>query len=292
MQLDNTRIAIRERDMLDICDLALHVIRTFARPLMLALAVGIVPLAVLDVWLLRNLSVLDEPNQTPPEFLWVYLVLTLWQAPFACSLATLFLGNVMFAPLADTGQIRREFLRALGQMLFYEVFVRGLLMLPAAMCGLPSFNPGLKFLGGLSLVMWFAPYISWPFLNEVILLERNPFRATRQQAMSSWKRSSALHGGSFGDLLARWMAAVIFGCVIIGMLWGFAWIALAFVTRMHDFARVALVVLFPLALWLTVAYFAVVRFLCYLDQRIRREGWELELQMRAEGDRLTRQVTA
>ena len=41
-----------------------------------------------------------------------------------------------------------------------------------------------------------------------------------------------------------------------------------------------------LALWLVVAYFSVVRFLSYLDIRIRREGWEVELVMRAENQRL------
>ncbi len=50
-------------------------------------------------------------------------------------------------------------------------------------------------------------------------------------------------------------------------------------------------IFYPLALWLTVSYFTVVRFLGYLDLRIRREGWEVELMMRAEQMRLTREMT-
>jgi hypothetical protein len=42
----------------------------------------------------------------------------------------------------------------------------------------------------------------------------------------------------------------------------------------------------PLAMWLTAAYFAVARYLSYLDLRIRHEGWEVELRMRAEAARL------
>ena len=42
----------------------------------------------------------------------------------------------------------------------------------------------------------------------------------------------------------------------------------------------------PIALWLVAGYFTIVRFLSYLDLRIRREGWELELSLRAEADRL------
>ena len=50
--------------------------------------------------------------------------------------------------------------------------------------------------------------------------------------------------------------------------------------------------LYPVAIWLVVAYFAVVRFLAYLDLRIRSEGWEVELLMRAELDRSTRMPQA
>jgi hypothetical protein len=38
----------------------------------------------------------------------------------------------------------------------------------------------------------------------------------------------------------------------------------------------------PLALWTVVALSIFVRFLCYLDARIRLEGWEVELAVRAE----------
>ncbi len=44
------------------------------------------------------------------------------------------------------------------------------------------------------------------------------------------------------------------------------------------------------AFWLVMAYFTVVRFLSYLDQRIRAEGWEVELLLRAERARLESQM--
>ncbi|HBO43156.1 MAG TPA: hypothetical protein DD670_04320, partial [Planctomycetaceae bacterium] len=46
------------------------------------------------------------------------------------------------------------------------------------------------------------------------------------------------------------------------------------------------------ALWLVVGFFTVVRFLGYLDLRIRREGWEVELVMRAESELLAGPETA
>ena len=50
--------------------------------------------------------------------------------------------------------------------------------------------------------------------------------------------------------------------------------------------------MYPATLWMVAAYFTVVRFLGYLDLRIRREGWEVELLMRAELDRWTRMPQA
>jgi hypothetical protein len=43
---------------------------------------------------------------------------------------------------------------------------------------------------------------------------------------------------------------------------------------------------FQLGLWLALIFFGVARFLTYIDQRIRMEGWEVELRLRAVGDAL------
>ncbi len=51
---------------------------------------------------------------------------------------------------------------------------------------------------------------------------------------------------------------------------------------------IARIIELQVAMWLVAVYFTAVRFLGYLDQRIRNEGWEVELFLRAERDRLTR----
>ena len=43
----------------------------------------------------------------------------------------------------------------------------------------------------------------------------------------------------------------------------------------------------PFAAWMVAIYFTVVRYLCYLDLRIRHEGWEVDLRLRAEAVRLS-----
>ena len=62
MQLDQNRIAIRERGYLEILDLALRVIRAYAGPLAAALAVGVVPAMLLNAWLV--LGVLELEPET------------------------------------------------------------------------------------------------------------------------------------------------------------------------------------------------------------------------------------
>ena len=44
------------------------------------------------------------------------------------------------------------------------------------------------------------------------------------------------------------------------------------------------------AMWLVAIYFTVARFLNYLNQRIHDEGWEVELFLKAERDRLERSL--
>jgi hypothetical protein len=44
---------------------------------------------------------------------------------------------------------------------------------------------------------------------------------------------------------------------------------------------------FQLGLWIAIAFFSVARFLIYIDQRIRAEGWELRLRLQAVGRELT-----
>ena len=45
------------------------------------------------------------------------------------------------------------------------------------------------------------------------------------------------------------------------------------------------------SLWVVVGYMTVVRFLNYLDVRIRQEGWEVELLIRAEAQKLSESLT-
>ena len=126
----------------------------------------------------------------------------------------------------------------------------------------------------------------WPYLSEVILLERNRFWSGRGKAMTTSRRTLVLHKGAGNDLFARWITTVAVGVMLLLSLW-YSMLVLrgALVADLSlDWWEASIYTFYyPLALWLVVGYFTVVRFLAYLDLRIRREGWEVELMMRTEG---------
>jgi hypothetical protein len=142
-----------------------------------------------------------------------------------------------------------------------------------------------------------------PYINEIILLEKNPLLAGKSAAITIGKRSSHLHGAYSGDLFVRSFAMTAIAMCLVGLAIYTAVLAQGFLISNWplrfsvedgiygvnlDWFR--LHVIYPGCLWLVVAFFAVVRFLSYLDLRIRHEGWEVELLMRAEAVRLGTQL--
>lgn len=306
MELDRTNIVIRQRGYVDILDLALRVIRAHAGPLLLALAAGVVPMMLLDTWLLADYSERTyQPGTLVPSVLWnlvltffvgvwdmsrylfFALVLVTWQMPLAAAPATVYLGEALFSTRPSWRKVLRSLRGSAPQLLFYQGLLRGLLV-PVVLLA-PTALSVLAFLGLLGY--WSYLFIGRPYLNEVILLERNPMRAAKPGAMTSRRRSAVLHSGQGGDLFARWLAAASIGFLLVLSLWLSIGVLrmlllseLAWTDGMFTFD-------FQLSLWIVVGFFAVVRFLSYVDLRIRREGWEVELAMRAEGARLTGQLT-
>jgi len=272
VQLDQNRIAIRERAFTDVLDLALRVGRVYLGPLVAIFACTVIPLMALNAWLLADLIALGELDFEAGfiSYAWMMLLLMLWEAPLVTAPITLYLGQALFAERPRSGRLVRDLFGSLPQMVWYQLGVRAV------------FLP-LPF-------TWFLPYAVWPYLSEVILLERNPWHG-RSGRQSTRARTMALHGGYVGDLFVRWIASVGVGLLLFLS----AWFSLVLLGSMSLNAGLwessTFTVCFPLAMWLVIGYFAVVRFLGYLDLRIRREGWEVELLLRAEETRLTKQLS-
>ena len=271
MQLDQNRIAIRERGFADVLDLALRVVRVYAWPLLWALAAGVVPAMCLNAWLLADYVEFEFEVGFPAAYMWSMLLLVIWETPLATAPLTLYLGQALFTSRPRPGEVARGTLGSLPQIVLYQVIARGL-MIPW-------------------VITWFFPFVAWPYLNEVILLERNPLWRARPGQVTTYRRTLALHGSNVPDLLLRWVGSMAVGVVLFLSLWLSVSFAGGMLLNQWGWQRVAYTFYFPLALWLVVGYFSVARFLGYLDLRIRREGWEVELVMRAEQARLTREMT-
>jgi len=258
---DRTLVQIRERSFLDLLDLALVVVRH--RPLALGLTalVGIAPFAALNAWLLSFSTVLA----------WVWIPLLAIEAPWATAPLTVVLGGMMFGERPSARLVAKKLLRALPALVLYQGVVRGALLLLAV------FSPILPAKLG--------------FMNEVILLERGRVAAVPG-------RSSRLSGDMAAGLFGQWALLVVVGALFVtawrwsaemltGMLlqdtsessWsnesGLAALGVWLVDLKDWRAQVGI--------WVVVAFTALVRFLTYIDRRIRLEGWEVELRLRAAG---------
>lgn len=251
MTLDRTLVQIRERSSLELLDLALVVLRS--RPLALGAtaALGIAPFAAIYAALAADPEVL-------PGLLVLFLAMA---APWATAPLTVVLGGLMFGERPTAGKVARALARGLPAMVFYQVFVRG--ALAASVILAPLLPSRLAF------------------LNEVILLERGKARAVV-------KRCSTLAGHRGGDFFGQWLAQVVFGLLFIACFWyGTGAAVSALTTSELTWDRPGWGDLYgfrmQLAVWLTVAFFGVARFLTYIDQRIRLEGWEVKLRLQSVG---------
>jgi hypothetical protein len=275
VQLDKTRIAIRERSFLDILDLALRVVWGYWGPLALTAAAGAAPMIVLNHWLLADALEWNEEYGYDQDFwgsavgyLLLQAVLIYLEMPLATAPTTLFLGQAMFLENPNGWQIARDLLRSLPQLLLCQVFLRAVFLVP--------------------MITTIIPFVVWPYLNEIILLERNRLFRRTTSGTTTFRRSSYLHSNSTGDLFGRWLTSLLIGVPLAGAM--FASVALIRAMLIGDWhPGLALLIDFPIAAWTVVSFFTVVRFLSYLDLRIRNEGWEVELTMRAEAARLARQ---
>ncbi|HEX4000552.1 MAG TPA: hypothetical protein VHX65_18530 [Pirellulales bacterium] len=283
MQLDNTRIVIRERDFPDILDLSLRTLRFYIFPWATLSIIGALPFALLNGWLLS----LFEPTYrftgshvvahafNPALYIYRLTILTVWELPLAAAPLTRYFGHALFLDRPSSSRIARELRDSLPQLFIYQVLLRGLLILPAL----------IDWWAFFLMLLWLVPFVYSPYLNEIILLERNPFSA-RPGRITTSRRSNSLHAGSRSTLFSRFLVSMLFGVVMTCGLALSLWYIRGLLTHHWERTGAVYTIGVPAAMWTVAAYFAVVRYLSYLDLRIRREGWEVELQVRAEADRL------
>ncbi|MGI9456324.1 MAG: hypothetical protein ACR2NU_07160 [Aeoliella sp.] len=265
MQLDQTRIVIREREFGEVLGLALQVIRAHAGWLFAAFLIGVTPCVLFNGWLLADMLEEELWGDAPAGYWFAMFCLMVMEVPFATALITLYLGRMTFSGEVGFRVIVVDFLRSLPQMFLIQGLLRAILM-----------------------PILLLPYLIWPYLGELVLLERNPLLAGKKKRLTTIRRSRNMHSNSGGELFGRLLLAIMAGGVLwLALAWGTE-VLIGQLTGWETTEFVRHLYIYPITLWLVVGWMAVVRFLSYLDLRIRREGWEVELLMRAEAHRLQR----
>lgn len=290
MQLDRTLIAVRERGVLDILDLSLHVLRLYARPIALTFLLGAVPLAVVNFLLIGWIPDFEMRAETLPRYVWLMLVLVYFEAPLAGAFTTTYLGKAVFMQTPSMREVARDVSRSVMPLIWTQLILRG--SLPAWLLLLSLDRYG-EFQGGvevgwlLLLALAVAAIRAFrPYISEVVLLEKNPLFSKSKATLTVAARSSRLHTPNGGEVFTRWFTCSSMGLLLtLSVCWTVLWFPGMF-TNNWSFGPYMAYFGLPLGLWLVACYFTVVRFLNYLDLRIRQEGWEVELRVRAEAARM------
>jgi hypothetical protein len=251
MIYDRLLIQVRERSFLDLLDLTFQVLRAQPLALVIAAFAGVLPCAVLNYWLH------SDPGSSPAFFVFLLIL----ETPFATAPLTVVLGDLMFNVPVATGRVGWALLSAIPSLFLTQLLLRAVLLVTV------------------------VGYLFFPsrlaYLDEVILLER-------MRGFKALRRASALCRGLEGEYFFSWVAQVALGTTFVLCFWtGSNTILSALFGAELTWSRPRMSWLsewlFHAAIWIAVAYFGTFRFLSYIDRRIRLEGWELELRLKAAG---------
>lgn len=291
MKLDQNFIAIRERPVLDIFDLALQVVRQHFSRLIGLLLIGALPWIVID-WILVGWIAKAKLSGEGVMFFyyWLMAILVISQAQVGTSMISYYLGQSMFI---DQPTIRQTVRESFWKPPFYW-WLHGGLRMVIPILGLvylvwaygESAMGGVAFFAAMALFLGMIVRAFRPFVTEILLLEKTPVWADPPNQIRFARRSLSLHYSS-SDLLGRFFVGLLFYPMLCGSLFAAFNIIDESVALQPSLEFPLKSVYWLVALWMTAAFATVVRFLSYIDIRIRQEGWAVELKMRAEGMRLS-----
>ncbi len=299
MQLDRTEIAIRQRSATELLDLSLRVLKRHGLKIAAACAILGVPFLIADVWLsawmfsedalLAVEQVTDPQNYLRARHALHLLVLFLFQFPLISLPATMLLGDQVFFEAPSFKQL----IKKMSEVWLQAIWVLGIARMSLVSLVLaffvnrntvfdPSFELGL--LMALSIVLLIRAV--WPFAPEILGLEKCLIRATPASPISYSARRTGLHQSVSSDHVGRFIACSLTAILLASIIGSALLTAISALKGNLDLSPWYDRMLIPLVLWLVGIFVVVFRFLCYLDSRIRLEGWELELRLRAEGQRV------
>lgn len=296
MQLDQTHVAVRVRTLSEIGDLALVLLHRYPSTLFIGFLIGALP------WIIANAAVLYWIPITEAQYglnddeafaelaryaIWMSLLVFL-QTPAAGVVTTIYLGQAVFEQKPTWGSALRVAREQFWRW-FYCLGIRRLAFLVWVYVAFRLFQPFDGFFDGFVPAIIFLSALvvraSRPFLPEMVLLEMCPLRSKDDREITLSRRARALHRPAGNDVGSRWFLVGITLMVIFGGLFYSLIFVLGITTGYWEFGLVTYLVLFPISLWVVAGLSVLVRMIAYLDTRIRLEGWDVELAVRAEAIR-------
>lgn len=301
MNFDDTELVIRQRSMSDLFDMTLRVWEKYNWRLALVYILGCVPFALINMFLVGWMvtadglitgELLDSTTlQSRTRYFVDYSMLVFLEIPIAGIFATAFLGEVTFKQNPSTWQLVKSVGKRWGGIVVVLGTLRFGLFGPLMLLFMQRFGRYDPFLE-LFLLGIVATGVSLltrsfrPFAPEIIVLERCDLRPKDKLQPRYGKRSGWLHSPVSTECFARMVAlSIINKGAIIALLFAYLFFQ-GVITSSWQWNWVVDWIVLPTVLWALGAYATVFRFLCYLDSRIALEGWEVELLMRAEANRL------
>lgn len=238
-------IVMRERNSFQTMDLGLIVLRQWWKPLLWPMILGALPFYVLNQWVLSSMEI--SPLAQP----FVWLALLIMETPWAAIAVEITLGSLVFGQRISPRTLFLRFQDGFTKFFYYQFLLR---------------------LGYLSLfITAFIIPSRFGFLNEVIFLERHPWKGLTLRHEHLAFRSELgllafrliLFGVSF--VIPAWMGLnVLRNLLVKSSVWFDPYDFL-----LNDW-------LFQLLVWVALQIFVVIRFLHYLDSRTRGEGWDYQ----------------
>jgi hypothetical protein len=296
VQLDRTHVVIRARTLSEIGDLAMILVRNYPAASIFGFVLGMLPWLVLNTllvgwipWVQFTEAIYDdEMDAELARYLFLMVTLVILQSPIAGVVTTTLIGRAVFEQNVTWRMAIKDVRQMFWRWFWVLGCVRGpvpLMLILATNWGQPLaiwreivLPLGFLFLAGLQRGRR-------PFVPEILLLERCPVRSKNPAVIVAGRRTAALHGPVAGELIGRFltvasMLAVLFLAVLYAMLW-----ARGVLIGRWDWSFSVYLYFVPAALWAAAALATLIRFLSYLDTRIRLEGWEVDLAVRAEVQR-------
>lgn len=259
MKLNQTLIAIRPRSIFERLDLSFLLCGRYPVGIFVSLMAGVLPVLMLNRWLLAGE---DE------DFIGLFILLVLpLELPLSTIPLTLYLGQITFSRSFSIKEALVTTVKQLPALLIYQVILRGIL------CVLVILSPIVA--------------IGMYHMNEIILLERSSINI-------AWKRRRVLHDTRFSDILVSRFVELFFFCIGFTMLT----VLIIMVSNLwNDHTNDDQLLFFTdlnlyfqdlffgwqasIAFFLTIGFLRIYRFVTYLDNRIRYEGWDVELKLRS-----------